>query len=65
MFVLGGVILFFMIIFAGFQFLTQGEKGIEKAKTIITTALMGFGIMFAAYWILRIIKIITGADIVF
>ncbi len=64
-FIFGGIILFGMIIYSGFLFITQGEKGMEQAKTTLTTAVLGFIIMFAAYWILRIIKIATGANILF
>ncbi len=64
-FVLGGLILFFMIIYSGFLFISGGEKGIEQASSVITTALIGFLIMFAAFWILRIISLVTGADILF
>ncbi len=64
-FIAGGIILLVMIIYAGFQFITGGAKGMEQAKSVLGTALMGFIIMFMAYWILRIIKIITGANILF
>ena len=64
LFVAAGVILFLMIIIAGVKFISGGKKGVDEAKTIISTALAGFIIMFAAYWIVQLIQYITGADIV-
>lgn len=64
-FILAGIILFFVIMYAGFQFISGGKKGAEQAKTTITTALLGFVIMFSAYWILQIIRIITGIGTIF
>jgi hypothetical protein len=65
LFVVAGIILFFLIIYSGYQFISGGVKGQEQAKTTMTTAIGGFIVMFAAYWILQIIKVVTGADILF
>lgn len=63
LFVLAGVFLFFMIIWAGFKFvMNPGNKGIEEAKEIMKAVVMGIVIMFAAYWIMQIIEVITGID---
>lgn len=62
-FVLGGIIFFLFLIVAGFKFITGGQKGAEDAKGIIQTALIGFIIMFAAYWIIQIIALLTGINI--
>ncbi len=63
LFVLAGIILFFLIVFAGFKFISGGKKGAEDAKSIITTAVIGFIIMFTAYWVVQIVKMITGVNI--
>ncbi len=63
LFMLAGVILFLMIIFAGFKFAMQGTKGKDDAKGIIQTVLIGFMVMFAAYWIVQVIEIIIGQQI--
>ena len=58
-----GLILLVMIIVAGLAMIageTSDSKG--KAKTTMTSALMGFLVIFAAYWILQIIQIFTGAN---
>ena len=61
--IVGGIILFFMIILAGFKFLQDSSKSKEEATKILKTAIIGFIIMFSAFWIVQIIKLITGADI--
>lgn len=57
------VLLFAIILFAAFRFISGGKKGAEEAKNMIVAALAGFFIMIAAYWIVQIVKVLTGADI--
>lgn len=61
-----GIILFAMVILSGLSMIA-GAKGktLDKAKTTMTSAMIGFGIMFAAYWILQIITLLTGAELGF
>src|SRR5258708_1737336 len=49
-FIFAGIILFFLIIYVGYLFISGGTKGSEQAKTVLETAVTGFLIMFAAYW---------------
>jgi len=63
LFVVAGIIIFFMIIAAGYSFLQGEGKGMEQAKTMLTGAVIGFFIMFGAYWIVQIIEALTGATI--
>ena len=62
-FVIAGIIIFFLAIFAGFKFITGGAKGLEDAKGIFSAALLGFIIMFSAYWIMQIVVLLTGITI--
>ncbi|MGD9129401.1 MAG: hypothetical protein PVJ09_02865 [Candidatus Woesebacteria bacterium] len=62
-FVIAGIIFFILIIVAGYKYIAKGQKGIDEAKSLIGAAVAGFMLMFAAYWIIQIIKGITGADI--
>lgn len=62
-FAIAGVVLFFMLLLAGFKFVAGGKKGAEDAKSILTTAIIGFIIMFTAYWIVVLVEIITGINI--
>ncbi len=61
--VVGGIIIFFMFIMAAFKFMGDSAKGKEEAAGIMKTALIGFVLMFAAFWIVQIVKVITGTDI--
>jgi ABC-type Na+ efflux pump permease subunit len=62
-FVAAGFIIFGLIIYAGFLFMTDESKGKDRAQEILTSALIGFIIMFCAYWIIQIIVAVTGADL--
>lgn len=63
LFVIAGVAVMILTIVAGYKFIAQGQKGIEEAQKIAGAGILGLIIMFAAYWIVQIIKAITGADI--
>lgn len=63
LFVVAGLAIFFMTLLAGFFFITGGKKGLDQAKQILLAVLVGFGIMFGAYWIVQIVQSLTGADI--
>lgn len=64
-FVVGGLFIFILIIMAGFKFISAESKGMEEAKTLMMNALIGFGLLFGAYWIVQIIQFITGVKILF
>jgi len=63
LFIVAGLIIFFMIVGAGLSYLKDSDKGKDDAKNLATGAVMGFLVMFAAYWIVQIVKLLTGADI--
>lgn len=63
LFVLAGIILLAIGLYAGFQYITGGRKGMDNAKQMLTAATVGFLLMFSAYWIIQVIKIVTGAEI--
>ncbi len=67
LFVVAGVFLFGMMLVAGLKIIASGKggkQGLDEAKTMLTSVAIGFAIMFAAYWIVQIVKILTGANIV-
>lgn len=64
-FVGAGLVLFFMIIMAGFAMISGDSKDKDKAKTTMTSAAIGFIVMFAAYWIMQIIQLLTGMNVGF
>lgn len=63
LFVGAGIILFFLLILAGYKFILGGKKGVDEAKTLATNAILGFVIMFCAYWVVQLIKILFGVEI--
>ena len=63
LFVLAGIVLFIMVIVAGLKFALQGAKGKDDAKGMLQAVVVGFLVMFSAYWIVRIIEILIGTKI--
>ncbi len=63
MFMVSGIIIFVMIIMAGYYYISDTAKGKDQALTIFKNAVIGFSVMFAAYWAVQAIKLVTGADI--
>lgn len=65
LFTIAGLILFAMLIAGGFQMLTAANnpKAAEAGKTRITHAIIGFMIIFTAYWLTQILEIILGVKI--
>jgi hypothetical protein len=66
-YILAGILLFVLLIIGGLSFIMgAGEDNPEKAKKgkqALTAALIGFAIIFASYWIIKIIEIVTGVSI--
>ncbi len=65
LFIAAGIIIFFLLFYAGLLFITEGVKGKEKALEVFKTAIIGFLMMFSAYWIVQIVRVVTGTDILF
>ena len=63
LFVVAGIAVMVMIILAGYKFLAKGQQGVQDAMKIALTTAVGIVVMFAAYWVVQIIKQVTGADI--
>jgi len=64
-YIAGGVIIFFMIMFGGFTIIANAgspDKIKDGTKTI-TSAIMGLLVLFGSYWIIQIIQVITGVSI--
>ena len=61
---LSGIILLLMIVMSGFQMLTSAgdPKAMESAQKRLTGALIGFIIIFTAYWIVQFIGRMLGID---
>lgn len=63
---IAGLICLVLLILGGFSFIVSAggdAKTKEKGKNTITGALTGLVLILAAYWIIQIIQIITGVNI--
>ena len=62
-----GLIFLFLFVIGGISIMSgSGSDNPERAakgKQAITTALIGFVVVFAAYWIVKLIETITGIKI--
>ena len=65
--VIAGVIVLFFFIAGGIGMISGAGKDnpekAEKSKKTITSAVIGFVVIFAAYWIVQIIGKITGINL--
>ena len=61
-FIIAGLLLLFYLIAGGFQMMTSPgeEKAVAAAKAKITSALIGFLLLFVSYWIVQAIQYILG-----
>jgi hypothetical protein len=66
-FVLSGLALLVYLIFGGFLLMTSGgdPKKVETGKGAVTNAIIGFLIIFAAYWLVQIVQMIFGLPKIF
>lgn len=67
-FAVSGVVILAILVFAGFSIVagagSNNPDSVAKGKQAATNALIGFLIVFCAYWIIRIIEIIVGVDFI-
>lgn len=63
-FVVSGVLILFFILFAGFNIIvgagSNSPDAAKKGQQAATAAAIGFVVVFAAYWIVRLIEVIAG-----
>ncbi len=61
----GGLILFIMLIWGGFEMLTgaANPKSQEAGKQRINAAIIGFILLFSSYWIAQLVQTIFGISI--
>lgn len=64
-YVAAGVIIFFMFILGGFNVISGASDShkMEEGKKTITFAIIGLLVVFGSYWIIQIIQIVTGLEI--
>lgn len=66
-FSIAGILIVFFFIFGGISMIASAGKGdaesAAKGKQAITAAVIGFAIVFVAYWIVKLIEIWTGLSL--
>lgn len=67
-FVIAGILVLVLFLVGGFSIIAgagnENPEAAQKGKNAITGAIAGFVIIFAAYWIIRIIEIMTGSNFI-
>lgn len=65
---IAGIILLFILIGGGIAMIKgagkSDPKAVEQGKQAATSALIGFIVVFSAYWIVRLIETITGLSLI-
>ena len=66
-FPIAGIILFAMVVWGGVEIVTASAGGqqnkIDMGKKRITAAVIGFVILFCAYWLIQLVEVILGLGI--
>lgn len=64
LFPIAGLLLFLFLVFGGFQLLTSSgdPKKVEAGRNRITYAVMGFVLLVASYWIVKIVELIISPN---
>lgn len=64
-FPIAGLILFVMLIWAGFEMLSGAatKKSLDAGRQRATAAIIGFGLLFVSYWIVKIIEVVFGIKV--
>ena len=62
---LAGILLFIMLVVGGFSYLTStgDPEKVKKAGGILTWAIVGFVLLIASWFILRLLSQFTGIDL--
>lgn len=65
--VIAGLILLFLLIFGGISMIagagSNNPEQAAKGKQAVTSAVVGFIVVLAGYWIVQLIEILTGIQI--
>lgn len=66
-YVIAGVILLILIIFGGLGIIMGAGQNdpqkVAQGKKAVTMAIAGFLIIFASYWIIQLVELLTGVNI--
>lgn len=64
-YIAAGIILFFLVLMGGFTMIMSAgnQEKLQQGRKTLTSAVAGFVILFASYWIIQIIQVVTGVPI--
>ena len=66
-YLVAGIILFILLMAGGFGIIINSGKGMKegvvKGNKLISAALLGFVVIIGSYWIIQIIRAVTGVNI--
>jgi hypothetical protein len=64
-FPIAGILVFVYLLYGGFSLMLAvgNEEGVREGKAKITNAIIGFVIIFVAYWIVQILEFILGVNL--
>lgn len=66
-YVFAGIIIFFVLLYGGFLFIMGASSGDEKklaqSKQALTWGMIGLIVVFSSFWIIQIVQIFTGLNI--
>lgn len=64
-FIVAGLLFFALILFSGFKLAIKNDKqqALQEVKQYLTTGVIGLLVMFAAYWIVQLIELLTKTTI--
>ena len=67
-FVLAGIIFLFLLVGGGFALVagagSDNPEQAQKGKQAVTAAVIGFVVVFAAYWIVRLLEALLGSQFI-
>lgn len=65
-FTISGIALLLYLLMGGFQLMTSAgnPKVVEAGRAKITNALLGFVIVFISFWIVQIVGLLFGIDVI-
>ncbi|OGJ15310.1 hypothetical protein A2585_03185 [Candidatus Nomurabacteria bacterium RIFOXYD1_FULL_39_12] len=65
---IAGIIFLFLLVGSGIAMISGAGKNdpqsVQKGKQTATSALIGFVVVFMAYWIVKLIELITGLNLI-
>lgn len=64
-YIIASLILFILLVVGGFAIMTSGDDPQKKGQgsKAITSAIIGFIIIFTSYWLIKLIEFLTGINI--